>query len=119
MVMLLDSVAPLVNTISLGSAWMRSAICYTYMGTHDYWNCTKLHNKSNLIHDSIIITKSNITIYNQANLHNNSLNYFPKRLSIYIIWHYHLPSGLHGRLTLPAVRVCAGVRVPIEGHHVR
>lgn len=90
MAMLLDSVAPLVKMISLGSAPIRSATCCSEETTAISQNPPTLQTD-----------KKKPRERNQPGApvkHVTSL---------------YLSRGLHCRLTLPAIRMCSGVRVAI------
>lgn len=83
MAMLLDSVAPLVKMISLGSAPIRSATCCFEETTRSYF------------------------VSNCIEIRSHQLDFEKTFFST------NLPSCFHGSLTLPAIGVSSGVRVTI------
>lgn len=93
MAMLLDSVAPLVKMISLGSAPIKSATCCSE---------SKTTHRSRFNH--IPITKKLTKPFRK---NNKPVVPFIQTKSLY------LPCRLHGGLTLPAIGMCSGVRVTV------
>lgn len=91
MAVLLDSVAPLVKMISLGSAPIRSATCCSE---------PKATHQSEFNHITNRETKNHLSA------------------SIIQIKSPYLSCSLHCCLTLPAIGMCSGVRVTIVIHLV-